>query len=267
MPEDRHDDVAAAPPRPRPESAVLGTDPTIGPAADYAAGEGELEDELEPFEDEEAHDEAHEEGAELPDAVPAPRLRPHGDRLAGPAAAESAEEAFLDGEALPPRRLFGFYDRLRDRVATSVERRGGRLGRPAADALLLVPDVFMLLVRLAFDPQVPPGVRSLIGGALAYFVLPFDLLPEGLIGGAGFLDDLVLATAVLSQALSPALEARAARYWSGRQELRQVLQDVVGAAHSLLGDNLFGKLRALLARRGIALPAGREPARDADLAG
>ena len=261
MPEDRHDDAATAS-RFRTGAAETGSDPAHGPAADYApGGQDELDDELEPFEDEEA------EQAALPGALPAPRLQPHGDRLAGPAAEESAEEAFVDGDAPAPERLFGFYDRLRDRVAGSVERRGGRLGRPAADALLLVPDVFMLLVRLAFDRGVPAGTRSLIGGALAYFVLPFDLLPEGLIGGAGFLDDLVLATAVLSQALSPALEARAARYWSGRQELRQVLQDIVGTAHSLLGDNLFGKLRALLARRGIALPAGREPARDADLAG
>jgi uncharacterized membrane protein YkvA (DUF1232 family) len=195
------------------------------------------------------------EAAEPVVAGPAPpALAPHGDRLAGPAAAEeSAEEAFLAAAAPPPKRLFAFYDRLRGRVATGVERRGGRLGRPAADALLLVPDVFMLLVRLALDREVPAATRSLIAGALAYFVLPFDLLPEGLLGGAGFVDDLVLATAVLAQVLSPELQARAARYWSGRQELRRTLQEVVGAAHALLGANLFAKLQALLARRGIVL--------------
>jgi uncharacterized membrane protein YkvA (DUF1232 family) len=231
-----------------------------GPAVDYALGD-DYDDELD------VYGEDSESGEALPGAVPAPRLQPHGDQLAGPAALESAEEAFVDGQALPPRRLFSFYDRLRDRVAAGVERRGGKLGRPAADALLLVPDVFMLLARLAFDRQVPPGVRSLIGGALAYFVLPFDLLPEGLIGGAGFLDDLVLATAVLSQALSPALAGRAERYWSGRQELRQVLQDVVATAHSLLGENLFARLRALLARRGVLIPAQHGQAGDPDLAG
>jgi len=125
----------------------------------------------------------------------------------------------------------------------------------------VVPDVFMLLVRLALDPQVPRATRGLIGGALAYFVLPFDLLPEALVGGVGFLDDLVLATAVLTQALGPELEPQARRYWSGRQELRQVLRDVIGAAQSLLGENLLGRLERLLARRGVALPGGeaRQP--------
>lgn len=227
----------------RPWPPRRGEDRAPGPAADY-----ELPDDL-----------GDEEREETPHTrVGSPPVQPHGDRLAGPGGEESAEEAFLASQEVAPKRLFSFYDRLRERVATAVERKGGKLGRPAADALLLVPDVFMLLVRLALDREVPTATRSLIGGALAYFVLPFDLMPEGLLGGAGFIDDLVLATAVLSHVMSPELQGRAARYWSGRQELRRTLQDVVGTASSLLGANLFGRLQALLARRGIVLESELE---------
>jgi uncharacterized membrane protein YkvA (DUF1232 family) len=186
-------------------------------------------------------------------------LTPQGDAVGGAAAASSAEEAFAGGGELAPVPMLAFYDRLRGGIVGALERRGGRIGRGAADALMVVPDVFMLLVRLALDPQVPAATRGLIGGAIAYFILPFDLLPEGLVGGVGFLDDLVLATAVLTQALSRELEPRARLYWSGRQELRKVLQDIVGAAQSLLGENLFGRLERLLARRGVALPRMVEP--------
>ncbi len=187
---------------------------------------------------------------------------PYGDALGGPAAVASAEEAFVGGVGeLAPIRMLAFYDRLRGRMVAVLERRGGKLGRGTCDALLLVPDVFMLLLRLALDPQVPAATRGLIGGAIAYFLLPFDLLPEALVGGVGFLDDLVLATAVLTQALGPELEPRARRYWSGRQELRQVLRDVIGAAQSLLGENLVGRLERLLARRGVALPRSEAPLR------
>ncbi|HEV8629696.1 MAG TPA: YkvA family protein [Thermoanaerobaculia bacterium] len=199
----------------------------------------------------------------IPGERAAPELTPHGDRLRRNGSGVSpAEEAFVrGGEDVASLPLLTFYDRLRGRIVGVLERRGGKVGRSAADALLLVPDVFMLLVRLALDPEVPPSTRGLIGGALAYFVLPFDLLPEGLIGGVGYLDDLVLAAAVLTQALGPELEPRARRYWSGRQELREVLLDVVGAAQSLLGDRLFGRLERLLSRRGVALPRHPEPAR------
>lgn len=175
---------------------------------------------------------------------------------AGPRRLEdAASEAALAGgtDELPSTGLLSFYDRLRERIADGVANRGGALGRGAVEALLLVPDVFVLLLRLLLDPETPPKTRSLIGGALAYFVLPIDLLPEAFVGVGGFLDDLVLAAVVLSTVLSPELESRARRYWSGSEELRQSLSDVVRTADSLLGEDLFARLKALLGRRGIEI--------------
>lgn len=167
-----------------------------------------------------------------------------------------SEEALatVDLSELPSSGLLSFYDRLRERVVGAVEARGGRWAEGTVRALLLVPDVFILLVRLGLDKEVPAQARMLIGGALAYFVLPVDLLPEALVGVGGFLDDLVLATAVLAQAFSGDLEPYARKHWSGSEDLRVVIQDVTYAAENLLGAKLYGRLKALLARRGIRLP-------------
>ena len=151
----------------------------------------------------------------------------------------------------PSSGLLSFYDRLRERIVQAVEKRGGRLGEGAVRALLLVPDVFMLLVRLSLDRDVPGSARALIGGTLAYFVLPIDLFPEALLGGIGFMDDIVLASAVLAQAFSGELEPYARKHWSGSEDLRVVLRDITTTAHSLLGENLFNKVKNLLRRRGI----------------
>ena len=160
---------------------------------------------------------------------------------------------------LPSTGLLSFYDRLRRRVAGFVDRRGTRLGRNVADALLLLPDLFMLLLRLALDREVPAATRSLIAGALAYIVVPIDLFPEGIIGVGGFVDDVVLAIVVLSSIMSPELEAKAERYWSGSQSLRGVIRDVVGTAEAMLGVDLHEKIRRYLGRRGIEM---REPSED-----
>jgi uncharacterized membrane protein YkvA (DUF1232 family) len=149
-------------------------------------------------------------------------------------------------------RLLAFYDRLRRRVVAYVERREGKLaarfGPGAAQALLLAPDVFILLARLALDPQVPGRSRALVGGALAYFLLPMDLFPEMVIGPAGFLDDLILAAGVLAEAFSGSLEPLAERHWSGRDSVRQVLRDVADSGRALLGDSLYGRVQGLLKR-------------------
>lgn len=171
----------------------------------------------------------------------------------GPHDESPAEEAFLDDDTPSEGHLLSFYDRLRQRILDAVERRGGRLAPSAVRALLLVPDVFMLLVRLALDKEVPGSARAMIGGALAYFILPIDLLPEALIGAGGFVDDLVLAAAVLTHTFSSDLEPFARKHWSGKEDLRKVLTDVSEAAESLLGVNLYARLRKLLAKRGIGV--------------
>lgn len=164
-----------------------------------------------------------------------------------------AEEAFLSGEELPTSGLLSFYDRLRERILGAIERRGSRLGEHTVRALLLVPDVFILLVRLALDKEVPRPARALIGGALAYFVLPVDLFPEAIIGAGGYVDDLVLAAAVLAQAFSGELEPYARKHWSGSEDLRVVLHDMTATSQSLLGANLYGRVKSLLARRGVEI--------------
>ncbi|HVT59061.1 MAG TPA: DUF1232 domain-containing protein [Thermoanaerobaculia bacterium] len=177
---------------------------------------------------------------------------------AAPAAEPGAEPEPADhpgGAAeVPSPRLLGFYDRLRGRVLDVVERRAGKLPEDALKALLLVPDVFILLVRLTLDKEVPGKTRAMLGGALAYAVLSFDLLPRALLGPVGYLDDLVIAAAVLSQVWSGDLEPYARKHWSGPQDLRDVMHDVNRAAHSLLGANLYQRLKRLLARRDVHLP-------------
>lgn len=163
----------------------------------------------------------------------------------------ASEEALDDDRPLPSTGLLSFYDRLRARIVVAVERKGGRLGAKTVKALLLVPDVFVLLVRLALDPEVPRSARALIGGAIAYFVLPVDLMPEAILGGAGYLEDLVLATAVLAQTFGDDLEPYARKHWSGPEDLRKVISDVTGAAQGLVGANVYDRLRRVLARRGV----------------
>ncbi len=162
-----------------------------------------------------------------------------------------AEEQHDDSHLPAPREhLLAFYDRLREKVLVAMEKKGGKLGADAVKVLLLVPDIFLLLVRLVLDKDVPRPARAMIGSVLAYFLLPIDLLPEALIGGAGLLDDLVLATAVLTQVFGGELEPYAKKHWSGPDDLRAVLRDVSEAAHRFVGPDFQKKIDRFLERHG-----------------
>jgi uncharacterized membrane protein YkvA (DUF1232 family) len=48
----------------------------------------------------------------------------------------------------------------------------------------------------AFDPATPRHVRAVLLGALAYFVLPFDAIPD-FVAGIGFSDDAAVLLAAI----------------------------------------------------------------------
>jgi uncharacterized membrane protein YkvA (DUF1232 family) len=63
----------------------------------------------------------------------------------------------------------------------------------------------------AFDPTTPTRVRGVLMAALAYFVLPFDLIPD-FIAGLGFTDDaavMALAIGLVSRHIKPRHVAKA----------------------------------------------------------
>jgi uncharacterized membrane protein YkvA (DUF1232 family) len=49
----------------------------------------------------------------------------------------------------------------------------------------------------AFDPETPARARGILIGALAYFVLPTDFIPDFLLA-FGFTDDLAVLTAAIT---------------------------------------------------------------------
>src|SRR4026207_1204701 len=65
----------------------------------------------------------------------------------------------------------------------------------------------------ALDPATPMRVRGMLLAALAYFIMPADLIPD-MIAGLGFADDAALLTAVIglgASHITPTHRAAAAR--------------------------------------------------------
>lgn len=77
-------------------------------------------------------------------------------------------------------------------------------------ATVLCP-VFQLYYMLQSE-QVPVKHKAYIVGALGYFILPFDLIPEGLFSLVGYTDDVAIMTFILSivkESLTPEIKAKA----------------------------------------------------------
>ena len=109
-----------------------------------------------------------------------------------------------------------YYLRLRGEVH---ELQRLNPGLKVLELLLFVPDLFRLYIRLLLDHRVSISIKGELALAVAYLVLPVDLIPEGLVGPAGYTEDVIfLAVSILNltnaNAIAPGL-IRA--HWSGRE--------------------------------------------------
>ena len=135
------------------------------------------------------------------------------------------------------RRL---YDRLRAGVVTP--RPGQASG--VRDLLLLLPDLVVLALRLLRDPRVPRGGKVIALLGLGYVLSPVDLLPEGLLGPIGLLDDLFVVGAALSRILNYVHPDLVRSHWSGQGDALEAIQRATGWAE----DRARAVLRRVLPR-------------------
>ena len=134
-----------------------------------------------------------------------------------------------------------FYDRIRERIAGRVPGKGGRL----QDLLFFAPDVFMLMFRLTRDERVTGKNKVLLGSALAYFILPLDLIPE-LLGPVGFVDDLLFGVYVLNRMLADTDEQILRDHWSGKGDVLDMIRRVMKAADGLVASDVLKSIKRMV---------------------
>lgn len=152
-----------------------------------------------------------------------------------------AEAIAIDNVSPRPPR---FYDRLRKRIHFYLGR-GGRGVEKFGEFLLLVPDVFILLWRLANDSRVTGKNKVLLGTGVAYFVFPFDIIPEAIVGPIGYLDDLVFGVYILNKMLADTDVEILRGHWSGDQDVLESIRKVLNAADKLVSDGVLAKLKKM----------------------
>lgn len=153
------------------------------------------------------------------------------------------EDAALTG-TISRARADRFYNRIRKSIQNTLDRKGGALGK-TAEYLLLVPDVFNLLWRLVNDKRVNGKNKVLLASSIAYYILPFDIIPEALTGPLGYFDDLIFAVYVLNRLLIDTDPAILREHWAGQDDVLEMIQKVLAAADSLVSSDVLNRIKKM----------------------
>jgi uncharacterized membrane protein YkvA (DUF1232 family) len=135
-----------------------------------------------------------------------------------------------------------FYDRMRDGIRRYLDKKGTLAGK-TGEYLLLAPDVFVLLWRLVNDARVNSKNKMMLGSGIAYYLFPLDIMPEGFMGPAGYIDDLVFGVYLLNKLLSDTDPEVIRQHWSGSDDVFETIQKVLNAADNLIGSELLGRFK------------------------
>lgn len=98
------------------------------------------------------------------------------------------------------------------------------------------PATYRLLTGLLEDPDLPSGNRPQVLAAVAYFILPFDAIPEDLHGPRGYLDDVFVACRIASDVGEDAGWDVIRRNWSGKADARAYIEEVLGTSSEFLDE-------------------------------
>jgi uncharacterized membrane protein YkvA (DUF1232 family) len=105
------------------------------------------------------------------------------------------------------------------------------------DLIYLAPDFFRLLTRLLDDPELPVRLRPLIACAIAYFVLPADIIPEELYGPYGYVDDIWLCSYVAEIVHNEVGDDNIlTENWEGEAPLMPLISEVLEKEKDLIGN-------------------------------
>ncbi len=138
-----------------------------------------------------------------------------------------------------------FYQQLRGEIRDWLETKTGKSSK-WSEYLLLAPDLFHVMCKLAIDPDVPKSGKAKLAVAIAYFVSPIDLLPESFVGPLGYVDDVALAAWVLNHVLESAGPEVVQRHWAGDQDVLELVRKIVEIANEMVGEGLWERLKGLV---------------------
>jgi uncharacterized membrane protein YkvA (DUF1232 family) len=99
------------------------------------------------------------------------------------------------------------------------------------------PALYKMMTRLLDDHALPRQMSPLVIAAIAYFILPEDIIPEDKFGPAGYVDDIYLCAYVANEVMeatgSPVILER---NWEGKTPVVALVKEILDSEKELIGD-------------------------------
>jgi uncharacterized membrane protein YkvA (DUF1232 family) len=135
----------------------------------------------------------------------------------------------------------GYYDFLKEELS---KFKGG-----FEDFILYVPELFRLLCKL-LNEDIKKSDRQKINSALAYFIVPTDIIPEEIYGPMGYVDDIFVCAYVLRDIQKKYGASLFRDLWDGEEDFEEVLKVCYDKSSGMLKEK--GVIKDILKYSGLS---------------
>jgi uncharacterized membrane protein YkvA (DUF1232 family) len=108
------------------------------------------------------------------------------------------------------------------------------------DLIFQAPAFYRLMTGLLDDPRLPNRLRPLILAAIAYFILPADIIPEDLEGPYGYIDDIWLCAFVADQVRNELQDDEIlSGNWDGETPVIPLVREILARQEEYIGEDRY----------------------------
>lgn len=100
------------------------------------------------------------------------------------------------------------------------------------------PDLFKLLCDVLNEKEVNATTRLKISAAIAYYVAPFDIIPESIYGPDGYIDDIFVCLYVLKEIEEEMGFEFLEELWESETDLQEVMDECYNKSKDVIEDKI-----------------------------
>lgn len=123
-----------------------------------------------------------------------------------------------------------FFDKLK----SDIEKYEGRHD----DFIYMTPFWYRLLTNLLDDSRLPHRLKPLVSCAIAYFIIPADVISEEIYGPYGYIDDIYFCAFVSKQIIIRTKDPDLlVENWEGEGDILELIDETLEKEEELIGTN------------------------------
>jgi len=123
-----------------------------------------------------------------------------------------------------------FYEKLKSDIETYEGRHD--------DFIYLTPDWYKLMTNLMDDARLPYRLKPLVSCAIAYFIIPADIISEEIHGPYGYIDDIYFCAFVAKEIVKRTNDsALLVENWEGEGDILELTDQMLENEEELIGSN------------------------------